>query len=204
MIRHVKCAVLSAGIAVLLIIWCGRAGAGPEEKLVLPDAARQAEKLYEQQLKDLRAEYEAKVREAFKTHVEQLTAIQAEYTAAGDLEGALAVRTRIKELRQNPPKTAEEKQRAAKVGLRMDDLRGTWMVLFSNHKRDSRRFHGRNQVNEAGHLYRRRGELIIEYPNNIIERITIGEDRLFFEHFSPGKTYPKGKARFLGIATKLD
>ena len=116
-------------------------------------------------------------------------------------------RTRIEELK-NPPKAAEEKKGPAKVGLPMDDLRGTWMVTFSNHTRDQRKFHGRNQVTisgaDDGHLYRSRGELIIEYPNKVIERITLGEERLFFEHFNPGTTYPKGKVRVMGIAAKID
>ena len=205
--RHLKNAVVLAGVAVLLIVWCGRAGAGPEEKLVLPDAAREAERFYAKQLKDLRAGFEATVREAFKAHVERLTSIQAEYTAAGDLEGALAVRTRLEELRQDPPETAEEKKRSAKVGLRMNDLRGTWMVDWSNGDRRTRTFHGRNGVTAPGsdgHLYRKSGDLVIEYKNGVIERISIGEDRLFFEEFIPAKTYPKGKARAMGIATKVD
>jgi hypothetical protein len=201
-----------AGVAVLLIVWCGRAGAGPEGKLVLPDAARKAEQLYAKQLKDLRAEYEAKVREAFRAHVERLTTIQGEYTAAEDVEGALAVRTRVKELRQNPPETAEEKKRAAKAGLPIDALRGTWMTTATDGGRTERHFHGRNQVRtngkESGHLYRRNGDLIIEHhfgKLTVIERINLLADgRLFLENFNPGNTYPKGKPLHLNTFTKLD
>ena len=202
--RQVKHAIAFASVSVLLIAWIASAGAEPEGKLRLPDAAREAEQLYAKQLKDLRAEFEARQREAWRTHVEGLTALQEQYTATGDLDGALAIRARIEELR-DPPKAVEEKQdKRANVGLRMDALRGTWMVTWSDHRKVPREFHGRTQVDDGGHLYRSRGELIIRYPNAKVERITIGEERLVFEHFNPGKTYPKGKAHLLGIATKVE
>lgn len=203
--RHFKYAGLLAAAAVLLFVWCGRAGAGPDTKPRLPHAAREAERLYEKQVKALLAEFEAKQRAAFKVHVERLAALQAEHTSAGDLDGALAIRARITELK-NPPKSPVEKKKRVKVGLPMDALRGTWMVMFGNGTRHTRKFHGRNQVNKAAHLYRRNGELIIQYPGKgrVIERITLGEDTIIVEHFNPGRTYPKGTPAVLGIGKKLE
>ena len=195
---------MSAWVAVLLIVWCGNVGAETEGKLKLPDAARDAEQLYERQVKDLHDEFEARKREVFKTHIERLTALQEQATSAGDLDGALAIRHRVQELK-SPPEPERAKKGPA-VGLRMVDLRGAWMFNFSNDTRHPRTFHGRNRVNEHARLCRRRGDLIIEYANNLktIERITLAEGRLFVEHFNPGETYPDGRPVELGIGTKLE
>ena len=206
--RYDKYAVVFAGIAVLLIVWGDRAGAEPEDKLILPDAARKAERLYAQRIKHLRTEFEAQLRQAWKAHVKRLTGLRKTYTAAGDLDGALAIRARIEEL-QTPPQAAEDKdKKQAKVGLRMDELRGTWMIRWSDGTRDALRFHGRNRVTVGkwdGNLSRKRGELAIVYSTQAIDRITFGEERLFLEHFSrPGKAFPKGDPALMGIARKVE
>ena len=203
--RHAKWAVTFAGVALLLIVWCSRAGAGDEAKPVLPDAVREAERTYTTEVEELRAEFADRERELFGEHIERLKSLQQECTVAGDLDGALATRARIEELR-NPPEPAEEKEKQPiKVGIPMDTLRGAWAVNYSNNTRHTRRFHGRNQVNEDAHLYRRGGDLIIDFhAGNAIERITVAEDCFFVEHFNPKKTYPKGRPIVMGIAEKLE
>ena len=200
--RQLKYAVLLAGGVVLLIAGCDSARAETDGKLTLPDAAREAERLYETQLKDLHAEFEARKRKVLKAHAVRLTVLQQEYTEAGDHDGALAIRHRVEELKR-PPKPDKAKKGPA-VGLRMAELRGGWIFIFSNDTRHTRKFHGRNEVNNGARLRRRRGDLIIEYPQNVIERITLAEGRLFVEHFNPKNTYPKGVPAVLGIGTKLD
>ena len=164
-------------------------------ELKLPDAAQKAAQRYTKQLEAARAAFEAKQRAALTLHVEQLTRLQQACTAAGDLDGARAIQARIVEL-EGP----------VDAGLRMDELRGTWAATYSNGDTYERRFHGRNQVNKAARLQRRDGDLIIEYPDDLrtIERITIGQGRIFFEHFNPKSTYPEGRPALLGVGKKLE
>jgi len=207
MTRQLGYALLLVWVAVSLAAWHGDAAAETEGKPRLPDAARDAELLYEKRLDELYDEFEAQKRQALNMHVERLIKLRKKYMSEEDHDSALAVRLRITEL-QDALSFEPVTRRPTKVGIPMDELRGTWMVTWSDHRRGPRRFHGRNRVTASGtgdgHLYRTRGGLIIKYPNRVIERITLGEDRLFFEHFNPGKTYPNGKARVLGIAAKLD
>ncbi len=201
MSRHLKYVVPLVGLAVLIITWCGSAGAQTAATLRF-DAAREAEQTYRKQLKDLHAEFELKKQAALETCVKRLAALQKAYTTASDLDGALAIRLRIEALK-NPPEP-EKERKAYPVGLPMAELRGAWMVEFSNKTRATRTFHGRNQVNNRARLSRKRRDLIIEHPKNVIERITLADGRLFVEHFNPKKTYPKGKLVVLGVGKKLD
>jgi len=116
-------------------------------------------------------------------------ALSAE-TKAGNLDGAVRIRDAIKALRAGETPTS--------IDNVLPNLLGTWKVTYTNKTEHTRRIEKNKLVNGNSQLLVKNGDVIIDFQE-VIERITLVEDKLFVEHFKPKSTYPDGNPVVMGI-----
>ena len=108
-------------------------------------------------------------------------------------------RAKLSAPKSGPPSTAETKM--SSLAALMPRLKGHWTVTYTNNTHHIREIHENQRVNDGDELVQVNGDLLIVFPN-VIERITLVEDKLFVEHFNPRSTYPDGIPEVMGVGRK--
>ena len=83
----------------------------------------------------------------------------------------------------------------------MPRLTGKWIVTYTNKTQHTREIHPDRRVNEDDRIVQKNGNILIVFPN-VIERVTLVENKLFVEHFNPRSTYPDGIPAVMGVAKR--
>ncbi|MBM79395.1 MAG: hypothetical protein CMJ78_02220 [Planctomycetaceae bacterium] len=81
-------------------------------------------------------------------------------------------------------------------------LVGNWTVTYTNGTQHTREIHASQKVNESDELVEENGDILIVYEN-VIERLTLVDDKLFVEHFNPRTNYPNGTPSVIGVALRV-
>ena len=85
----------------------------------------------------------------------------------------------------------------------MPQLTGKWVVTYTNNTQHTREINENQLVNDGDEIIQQNEDILIVFPN-VIERITLADDKLFVEHFNPRSTYPDGIPAVMGVARKAE
>lgn len=81
-------------------------------------------------------------------------------------------------------------------------IEGTWIFHYSNNTQNTRIIKADRTVNNNGRIMLRDSHLLIVLPN-VIERLTLDDDKILMEHFNPKSTYPNGHPVATAVGTRV-
>lgn len=84
----------------------------------------------------------------------------------------------------------------------MPYLADDWSVTYTNKTQHTRKIGLNKLVDGSVQLVKQRRDILILFPN-VIERITLVDDKLFVEHFNPRSTYPDGIPAVMGVGKRM-
>jgi hypothetical protein len=126
-------------------------------------------------------------------------------TKALNIDLAEAIRAELKELTGKSPATKTTPGEAEAPPSKAKWIPGKWEITYTPN-RSTNVYIIRPDgtiVNEKGEvrfqIKHRDGTLIIEFPDNKLERLTFAETRLFIEHFNPKSNYERNIPDQVGI-----
>jgi hypothetical protein len=164
----------------------------------LPSSAR---------LRTAAAEYQKATRTADAVLEKVYDKAMKDATKALKIDLAEAIQAELKEITAKGPnpKTAASKGEAPATRPKL--IPGRWEVTYTPN-RSTHVYIIRSDgavVNERGEVQyqikHRDGALIVEFPDNKLERFTFAENRLFVEHFNPKSDYERNIPDQVGIGT---
>jgi len=175
----------------------------PEEKSAFGKiksvSAQSAIQAYEKREKELKETYTAKQKEYGQKLAGLLEEALKEATAAGDLDDALVLRNAIVALRRgeqppadadlNPPSGSSHDEPPDTKKKPPEYPRGTWTITYSNGATRTYRFSGRTALwldnrSIRGRLYYQGNNLLLEFGDGKIERLTLEPEGLVVEHWN--------------------
>jgi hypothetical protein len=182
----------------------------------LPATAAQARKAYDQQLAWAEAQYKQAVVDAKKTQDGLIATARTDYERK--LRVALDAALKSKNLEEANRINAEMKSLSqAEVATNpFDAFAGTWTVTYTNGAvrsylfdakgvgRFTRETHEGRTLDavQNGRLQQRGKDIVIDWGDGKIERLTVVDGRMFVEHFNPASRYGRSPTETMGTGVR--